>query len=153
MEVTMNPENATTRKETGKTATEPGAVNTIPEHRHEDMVYRGEFRLLLGVGTFALAAILGGFAFFYAQFTDFRSAMDMQFADLRVAMEKEHAAIRLTMEKEHAGIRLMMEKEHADIRLAMETEHSAMLEKIYDRMDNEHDDLVEKIFNRMEQAL
>ena len=127
MEVAMNPEKSTIRKETGKTATEPRAVNTTPEHRHEDMVYRAEFRLLLGVGTFALAAILGGFAFFYAELTAFRTAMDRQFAELRIAMEKEHADIRLTMEREHV----------------------AMLEKIYNRTDREHDDLLEELSQRI----
>ena len=134
----MNPEKSAIRKETGKTVTEPRAVNTTPEHRHEDMVYRAEFRLLLGVGTFALAAILGGFAFFYAELTAFRTAMDRQFAELRIAMEKEHADIRLTMEKEHA-----------DIHLTMEREHVAMLEKIYNRMDREHDDLLEELSQRI----
>ena len=105
METTMNPGGAISRGEIKKMVEEILTEKVVPERLREDVVQRGEFRLLLWMGAFAMTAILGGFVFLYTGITD-----------LRVTMEKEHANLRVTMEKEHANLRVTMEKGHASLR-------------------------------------
>ncbi len=63
----------------------------------DDVVRRGEFRLALWTGAFALTAILGGFAFMYQAVMNLQGAIaDVHVAvsDLRVDMEVQHNEIR-----------------------------------------------------------
>ena len=123
METTMNPGGIIARSESEETITKPRAVATVPEHQHEELVHRSEFRLLLWIGAFVVITISGGFTFLYtglytgqrdlhAGLADIRVEM----ANMRVAMEQEHADIRVTMKQELTDIRVTMEQEHADIR-------------------------------------
>ena len=116
MEAAMNYEDMITRDEFEKRIKELRTEKTAPARQREDVVQRGEFRLLLWIGAFALTIISGGAVFFYDGLTELRVAMERQYADLRVTMEKQHADIRATMEEQHADIRATMEEQHADIR-------------------------------------
>ncbi len=112
METTMNPGGIIARNESEETITKPRTVATVPEHQHEELVHRSEFRLLLWIGAFVVITISGGFTFLYTGLTDIRVEM----ANLRVEMKQEHADIRVTMEQGLADIRVTMEQEHASIR-------------------------------------
>ena len=116
MEAAMNYEDMITRDEFEKRIKELRTEKTAPARQREDVVQRGEFRLLLWIGAFALTIISGGAVFFYDGLTELRVAMERQYAGLRVTMEEQHADIRATMEEQHADIRATMEEQHADIR-------------------------------------
>ena len=100
------------------TADEQRAV--VPEHRHDDLVSRREFHLLLFFGALALTAIFGCFAFLFEGQKDVTRAL----GEIRTAMIEEHAAIRRTMIEEHAAIRREMAEEHAAIRQEMNRQFS-----------------------------
>ena len=95
---TMNPDTTITRDETKQSTAAPRPADTIPEHPREDVVHRGEFRLLLWMGAFALTAVLGGMTFLYTAIMDLRVAMAEEHAELRVLMEQQHAQIRADLE-------------------------------------------------------
>ena len=94
METTMNPGGAISRGEIKKMVEEILTEKVVPERLREDVVQRGEFRLLLWMGAFAMTTILGGFVFLHTGITDLRVMMEKGHADLRVTMEKEHASLR-----------------------------------------------------------
>ena len=139
MEMTMNPdpENAIPRKEFEKMAEKPRTANAVPERQSDDVVRRGEFRLLLWIGAFALTTILGGFTFLYTAITDLRVEMERQMAGLRVEMEQQHAGLRVEMEQQHAGLRVEMEQQHAGLRSEMEQHHAGLRSE----MEQHHADL------------
>ena len=83
-----------TALEQATTDTEPVRSNTVPPHAHNDYVRHEEFRLFKWLGTFALAAILGGFGLIYEQTSDLRVAMERLHSDLLQAMHVQHASIR-----------------------------------------------------------
>ena len=94
---TMNPDTAMSR-------TEVAPAETAPE-RQADVVQRGEFRLLLWMGAFALTAILGGMTVLYTGMTDLRVAMEAQRAELLTAMEVQRADILDIVRSEITGLR------------------------------------------------
>ena len=123
METTMNPGGIIARNESEETITKPRTVATVPEHQHEELVHRSEFRLLLWIGAFALITISGGFTFLYTGQRDLQAGLAdirVEMANMRVAMEQDHADIRVAMEQEHADIRVEM----ANMRSAMKQEHA-----------------------------
>ena len=126
METTMNPGGIIARNESEETITKPRTVATVPEHQHEELVHRSEFRLLLWIGAFVLITISGGFTFLYTGLTDIRVEM----ANMRVEMKQEHADMRVEMKQELADIRVEMKQELADIRVAMEQEHADIRSEI-----------------------
>ena len=94
---TMNPDTAMSRAEVAP-------AETAPE-RQADVVQRGEFRLLLWMGAFALTAILGGMTVLYAGITDLRVAMEAQRAELLTAMEVQRADILDIVRSEISSLR------------------------------------------------
>lgn len=78
----------------------------------DDFVTAGEFRLFKWLGTFALAAVLGGFGLLYEQVGDVRVAMERLQTDLL----KEIHALRGEMHTEFASVRQEMHAEFASIR-------------------------------------
>ena len=94
---TMNPDTAISRAEVAP-------AETAPE-RQADVVSRGEFRLLLWMGAFALTAILGGMTVLYTGITDLRVAMEAQRAELLTAMEVQRADMLDVMRSEFASVR------------------------------------------------
>ena len=94
---TMNPDTAMSR-------TEVAPAETAPE-RQADVVQRGEFRLLLWMGAFALTAILGGMTVLYTGITDLRVAMEAQRAELLTAMEVQRADILDIVRSEIGSLR------------------------------------------------
>ena len=94
---TMNPDTAMSR-------TEVAPAETAPE-RQADVVRRGEFRLLLWMGAFALTAILGGMTVLYTGITDLRVAMEAQRAELLTAMEVQRADILDVVRREIGSLR------------------------------------------------
>ena len=138
METTMNPGGIIARNEFEETITKPRTVATVPEHQHEELVHRSEFRLLLWIGAFVVITISGGFTFLYTgqrdlqagladlrvEIANLRVEMKQELADIRVAMEQEHANIRVEMKQELADIRVEMKQELANIRVTMEQEHA-----------------------------
>ena len=94
---TMNPDTAMSRAEVAP-------AETAPE-RQADVVQRGEFRLLLWMGAFALTAILGGMTVLYTGITDLRVAMEAQRAELLTAMEVQRADILDIVRSEINGLR------------------------------------------------
>ena len=93
---TMNPDTAISRAEAAP-------AETAPERR-ADVVSRGEFRLLLWIGAFALTAILGGMTVLYTGITDLRVAMEAQRAELLTAMEAQRSELLTAMEAQRADI-------------------------------------------------
>ena len=140
MEAAMNYEDMITRDEFEKRIKELRTEKTAPARQREDVVQRGEFRLLLWIGAFALTIISGGAVFFYDGLTELRVAMERQYAGLRVTMEEQHADIRATMEEQHAGLRAglraTMEEQHAGIRATMEEQHAGIRTEIADVREN-----------------
>ena len=90
----MNPDTNITGSRSEQATKTPRPADTAPVLPSDDFVRRGEFRLLLWMGAFALTAVLGGMTFLYTAILD-----------LRVAMAEEHAALRVFMAEEHAGLR------------------------------------------------
>ena len=97
----------------------------------------GEFRLFKWLGTFALAAVLGGFGLLYEQVGDVRVAMERlqtellkEIHALRGEMHTEFASVRQEMHAGFASIRQEMHAESASIRQEMHTEHASIREDI-----------------------
>ena len=101
---TMNPDTAIPRVETAP-------AETVSERR-ADVVSRGEFRLLLWMGAFALTAILGGMTVLYTGITDLRVAMEAQRADILDIVRSEIGGLRTEIGGEIRGLRA----EIADLR-------------------------------------
>jgi len=104
---TMNPDTAMSRAEAAP-------AETAPERR-ADVVSRGEFRLLLWMGAFALTAILGGMTVLYTGITDLRVAMEAQRAELLTAMEAQRSELLTAMEAQRSELLTAMEAQRADI--------------------------------------
>ena len=81
----------------------------------DDVVRRGEFRLALWTGAFALTAILGGFAFMYQAVMNLQGAI----ADVQVAVSDVRVDI--------ADLRVEMEVQHNEIRNELRAEMEAQL--------------------------
>ncbi len=101
----MNPDTNITGTRPEQATKTPRPADTAPILPSDDFVRRGEFRLLLWMGAFALTAVLGGMTFLYTAIMD-----------LRVAMAEEHAALRADLEAQIKELRADMEAEHAVIR-------------------------------------
>ena len=69
--------------------------------RQNDFVRQDEFRLFKWLGTFALAAVLGGFGLLYEQTSDLRVAMERLHADLLREIHAQTASIREDMHALH----------------------------------------------------
>ena len=92
----------------------------------DDFVTASEFRLFKWLGTFALAAVLGGFGLLYEQVGDVRVAMERLQTDLL----KEIHALRGEMHTEFASVRQEMHDGFASIRQEMHAEHASIREDI-----------------------
>ena len=112
----MNPDTNVTGTRSEQATKTPRPADTAPVLPSDDFVRRGEFRLLLWMGAFALTAVLGGMTFLYTAILDLRVAMAEEHAALRVDMAEEHAALRADMAEEHAALRADMAEEHAALR-------------------------------------
>ncbi|MCY3837068.1 MAG: hypothetical protein OXH09_00150 [Gammaproteobacteria bacterium] len=102
-----------------------------------DFVRASEFRLLKWLGTFALAAVLGGFGLLYEQVGDVRVAMERLQTDLlkeihalRGEMHIEFASVRQEMHAEFASVRQEMHAGFASIRQEMHAETASIREDI-----------------------
>ena len=73
-----------------------------------EVVTQNEFRLVNWLGTFALAAVLGGLGFLYQQ-------SYQQFAEVRIEMRNLHATVLQELYAQNAAMR----EEHASIREAI----------------------------------
>lgn len=91
-----------------------------------DVVTVSEFRLFKWLGTFALAAVLGGFGLLYEQVGDVRVAMERLQTDLL----KEIHALRGEMHTEFASVRHEMHAGFASIRQEMHAETASIREDI-----------------------
>lgn len=102
-----------------------------------DFVRASEFRLFKWLGTFALAAVLGGFGLLYEQVGDVRVAMERLQTDLlkeihalRGEMHTEFASVRQEMHAGFASIRQEMHAETASIREDMHADHASIREDV-----------------------
>ena len=103
----------------------------------DDVVRRGEFRLALWTGAFALTAILGGFAFMYQAIMNLQGAIaDVQVAvsDLRVEMEIQHNEIRNDLRAEMEAQLGVVRADIADLRESVH-ELSERVIRIETRLD------------------
>ncbi|MDE0421383.1 MAG: hypothetical protein OXK76_10940 [Gammaproteobacteria bacterium] len=105
--------------------------------RHVDFVRQEEFRLFKWLGTFALAAVLGGFGLLYEQTSDLRVAMERLHAELLREIHVQTADIREDMHALHTQTREDMHALHtqtrADItatREDMHAQHAAIRSEI-----------------------
>ena len=73
-----------------------------------EVVTQNEFRLVKWLGTFALAAVLGGLGFLYQQ-------SYQQFAEVRIEMRDLHASVLQELYAQNAAMRA----EHDSIRQAI----------------------------------
>ena len=98
------------------TALEAGAPGTHAQVKEAgramsgqfEVVTQNEFRLVKWLGTFALAAVLGGLGFLYQQ-------SYQQFAEVRIEMRDLHATVLRELYAQNAAMR----EEHASIREAI----------------------------------
>ena len=105
------------------TALEAGAPGTHAQVKEAgramsgqfEVVTQNEFRLVKWLGTFALAAVLGGLGFLYQQ-------SYQQFAEVRIEMRDLHATVLQELFAQIGGLRKDIQAEHA----AMRAEHAAM---------------------------
>ena len=88
----------------------------------DDVVRRGEFRLALWTGAFALTAILGGFAFMYQAVMNLQGAI----ADVQVAVSDVRVAVS-DVRVDIADLRVEMEIQHNEIRNELRAEMEAQL--------------------------
>ena len=98
-----------------------------------EVVTQNEFRLVKWLGTFALAAVLGGLGFLYQQ-------SYQQFAEVRIEMRDLHATVLQEIHAQVGGLRKDMQAEHA----ALRAEHDAMRAE-HDGMRAEHDSIRQAI--------
>ena len=98
---------------------------------HAEFVRQDEFRLFKWLGTFALAAVLGGFGLLYEQTSDLRVAMERLHADLSQEMHALHASTREDMHALHASTRDDMHAQHASTREDMHAKHTNMQEGMH----------------------
>ena len=84
-----------------------------------EVVTQNEFRLVKWLGTFALAAVLGGLGFLYQQ-------SYQQFAEVRIEMRDLHATVLQELFAQIGGLRKDIQAEHA----AMRAEHDGIREAI-----------------------
>ncbi|MXY58621.1 MAG: hypothetical protein F4Y41_19935 [Gammaproteobacteria bacterium] len=99
---------------------------SVGDRPEGDFVRASEFRLFKWLGTFALAAVLGGFGLLYEQVGDVRVAMERLQTDLL----KEIHALRGEMHAEFASVRQEMHAEFASIRQEMHAETASIREDI-----------------------
>ena len=121
---TMNPDTAMSRAEAAP-------AETAPE-RQADVVSRGEFRLLLWIGAFALTAILGGMTVLYTGITDLRVAMEAQRAELLTAMEAQRSELLTAMEAQRADILDVVRSEIGGLRVEIGGEIGGLRGEIAD---------------------
>jgi len=113
-----------------------------------DFVTASEFRLFKWLGTFALAAVLGGFGLLYEQVGDVRVAMERlqtellreiralrgemhaEFVSVRQEMHAEFVSVRQEMHAGFANIQQEMHAETASIREEMHADHASIREDI-----------------------
>ncbi len=119
---TMNPDRTATRAGTEQSSAPSRLEDATPERRREDVVHRGEFRLLLWMGAFALTAVLGGMTFLYTVIMDLRVAIVEEHVELRVTMAEEHAQLRTDMGVQIAQLRTDMEAQIEGLRSDMEAQ-------------------------------
>ena len=93
-----------------------------------NFVTASEFRLFKWLGTFALAAVLGGFGLLYEQVGDVRVAMERLQTDLL----NEIHALRGEMHTEFASVRQEMHTEFASVRQEMHTEFASVRQEMHD---------------------
>ena len=120
MAATPNPTLGITREELDSVV-QPLAVRmdaletSVGDRPGGDFVRASEFRLFKWLGTFALAAVLGGFGLLYEQVGDVRVAMERLQTDLL----KEIHALRGEMHAGFASVRQEMHTEFASVRQEM----------------------------------
>ena len=93
---------------------------------HADFVRQDEFRLFKWLGSFAIAAVLGGFGLLYEQTSDLRVAMERLHADALREIQAQTASIREDM---HA-LREDMHAQHTATREEMHAQHAAIRSEI-----------------------
>ena len=84
-----------------------------------EVVTQNEFRLVKWLGTFALAAVLGGLGFLYQQ-------SYQQFAEVRIEMRDLHATVLQELHAQIGGLRKDMQAEHDGMR----AEHDSIRQAI-----------------------
>ena len=142
MAATANPTLGITREELDSVV-QPLAVRmdaletSVGDCPGGDFVRASEFRLFKWLGTFALAALLGGFGLLYEQVGDVRAALERLQTDLleeihalRGEMHTEFASVRQEMHAGFASIRQEMHAETASIREDMHADHASIREDI-----------------------
>lgn len=105
--------------EASRATAETGTLPTGDETAHPghaDFVRQDEFRLFKWLGTFALAAVLGGFGLLYEQTSDLRVAMERLHAETLREIHAQTASIREDMHAQHTATREDMHAQHAAIR-------------------------------------
>ena len=110
---------------------------SVGDRPGNDFVTASEFRLFKWLGTFALAAVLGGFGLLYEQVGDVRVAMERLQTDLlqevhalRGEMHAEFASVRQEMHAEFASVRQEMHAGFASIRQEIHAETASIREDI-----------------------
>ena len=99
---------------------------SVGDRPGNDFVTASEFRLFKWLGTFALAAVLGGFGLLYEQVGDVRVAMERLHTDLL----KEIHTLRGEMHTEFASVRQEMHTGFASLRQEIHAEHASIQEDI-----------------------
>ena len=82
-----------------------------PDLRAGDVVHKDEFRLFKWVSGLALAAILGGFGFFYQGFADLRVTVERQHGESRSYMDRRFGE----MDRQFAEVRGEMDRRFAEV--------------------------------------
>ena len=76
----------------------PTSGDDVARHAGGDFVRQGEFRLFKWLGTFSLAAVLGGFALLYEQTSDVRIVMERLHTDVLREMHAQFESVREDMD-------------------------------------------------------
>ena len=100
---------------------------SVGDRPGNDFVTASEFRLFKWLGTFALAAVLGGFGLLYEQVGDVRVAMER----LQTELLKEIHALRGEMHTEFASVRQEMHTEFASVREEMHAEFASVRQEMH----------------------
>ena len=110
---------------------------SVGDRPGNDFVTASEFRLFKWLGTFALAAVLGGFGLLYEQVGDVRVAMERlqtellkEIHALRGEMHAEFASVSQEMHAGFTSTRQEMHAETASIREDMHADHASIREDI-----------------------
>ncbi len=106
---------------------EKPAVTHRAEHG-EDVVRRGEFRLLLSMQAVLLTLILAGGGFFYNQLT----GLHVQLADIRVAVEQQRTDFSVALEQQQTEFQVALKEQHISILTEMRKMESAIRADIAD---------------------